>query len=83
MFALDVSMQVWPSQASHIACFLRAVVSEQQKCILENLILLVLNAQIVICSRKVRACEIFKVLCRVVREDHMAGFRLIQTEAII
>ena len=52
MHAAHVPMQIRPAHASHVATGIRAVVSQEQHCILEDVRLLVLDAQVVVVTRK-------------------------------
>jgi citrate lyase gamma subunit len=54
----DMAVKIWPSKTSNIAVQVRAVVSQQDQCVLENLRLLVLDAQVGIDMRKVRVVEV-------------------------
>lgn len=77
MLTLHMPVQVWPSQASHIARLIRTVVPQQQDRVLEDLVLLVLNAQIIILAGKVHMRKLLKVLRRIVRKHHIIGLRLL------
>jgi len=76
MLALDVTMQVRPTQASDITTPVRAVVPQQQYRVLENVIVLVLDSQIVIFLREIGIREILISLCRIVRENYIGGLGL-------
>lgn len=72
MLALDMTMEIGPSQASHVAFIVRTIVAEQQDRILENLILLIFDAEIVVRPGEVRVSELLEFLRRVIGEDHKA-----------
>lgn len=82
MLALNVAMQVWPSQASHVAICVRAIVSEQEDCVLKDLVIFIFDPKVIIFLRKVRVFEILERLHMVIRENHVARFSLPQTTDI-
>jgi hypothetical protein len=70
MLALDVPMQVWPSETCDIAVFVGAVVSKQQYGVLKDFILLIMDPQVVIGSREIFFLEFLKSTFRIIGEDH-------------
>lgn len=76
MLALGMPMQVRPSQTSRVTVRIRTIVPQQQNRILEDLIVFVLNPKIVVLPREVVANELVEILRRVIRENHIVGFRL-------
>ena len=86
MLCLDMSMQIRPAEACHLARRLWTVVPQQQDRILVDLVLLIFDAKIIIRLLKVRWRKVFISLLRLVCEyDKLrlcpamcAGFRLVQ-----
>lgn len=76
MFAFHMTMQVRPTQTGYVAVLIRTIVSKQQNSILEDLILLILDAQIVIGPSKVLFLEILIAAHRIVGKDHKGTFGL-------
>lgn len=54
MYALNVSMQVWPAQTSNITVSVRAIIPQQDKGIVSNAVVLVPDANVVIAARNIR-----------------------------
>lgn len=76
MLALNMPMEIWPSQTSNIAILIRAIISQQQNSIFKYLIPLVLNPKVVVRSHEIRFCEIFKLPRRIISEDYEIRFGL-------
>ena len=79
MLAFDVTVQVRPSQASHITASVRAIIPQQQNRILKDVVILILDPEVFILLREIGVREILKALSMVVCEDHIVGFRLQQS----
>lgn len=62
-------MQIWPAQTGNIAVLVRAVVSQQQDCVFEDLILLVLDAQVAVDLDEFVFLEILKSFVGRIGED--------------
>jgi GR25 family glycosyltransferase involved in LPS biosynthesis len=58
MLALYMAVQIWPPQASHIAVLIRAVVSQQKHCILEDLVVLIFNTEVFVRPSEVLLLEV-------------------------
>lgn len=86
MHCAHMAMEIWPTQASGIAARIRAVVSQQHNSVLENLLLLVANAHVLIFAEELVNLVILEALLGVVRENHSrcfgtamgASFRLVK-----
>lgn len=80
MLAFDVTMQVRPSQASYITTSIRAIVPQQQYCVFEDIVVLVLDPEVFVHLREIGVLEILIALGMIIREDNIVGFRLVQSK---
>lgn len=86
MGCLYMAMQIWPPQASNVTVNLRAIVLQQQPCVIEDTGILEVYAEVVVRFEEVGGRELLVTLLGVVGEDDMvrlcptvgACFRLIQ-----
>lgn len=72
-----MAMQIGPPQASYIAIVVGAVIPQQQNGILKDIVIRILNPEIVVLLRKVRARKVLVPFRVIIREDHVGRFRLI------
>jgi hypothetical protein len=70
MFRLDVTVQVWPAQTCHIAVFVWAIVSQQQHCVFENLVVLILDTEVFVRPSEVFLLEILISPHWIICEDY-------------
>jgi hypothetical protein len=70
----DVAMEIWPSHASHVAARIRAVVSQQQDSIFEDLWLLVRNTKVCVLLREICLLEVLEPLLPIVCEYYRSCF---------
>lgn len=70
MLAFHMTMQIRPTQAGYIAVLIGAIIPKQQNSVLEDLILLILDAQVFICPSKVLFLEILKASHGIVGKYH-------------
>ena len=70
-------MQIGPPQASYIAIVVGTVIPQQQNGILKDVVIRILNPEIVVLLRKVRARKFLVPFRVVIREDHVGRLRLI------
>lgn len=76
MLAFHMTMQVRPTQTGYIAVFIWAIIPEQQNSVLEDLILFILDAQVVIGSSKVLLLETLETSYGIVGKDHKGRLSL-------
>lgn len=69
MDALDMAVQVWPTQAGEIARGIRAIVSKKQNCVTHNVFVCVLDANVSVGCRGIFVRVFFESLLGVVGED--------------
>jgi hypothetical protein len=70
VFALDMSMQIWPAETGHIAISIRTIVSQEDDGIFKDIFIFIFDPQIVVCSVQLRVLKVFVALRGIVREDH-------------
>ena len=71
-----MAMQVWPSQASNITFRIRAIVTQQEYSILENVYILVLDTKVVVLLGEIILREVLKSLGRIIGEDNVVCLSL-------
>ena len=82
MFRLDMTMQIWPPEASHIAFLVWTVVTEEKYCVFKNHVLLIFDAQIVLNLDEILILEIFVPSFGVVCENDKRRFGLLTVSAL-
>jgi hypothetical protein len=76
MFALHMSMEVQPAQAGNITVFIGTVVPQEKHGVLEDLILLILDPEVVVCPGKVLLLKLFVSFRSIIGENHKIGLGL-------
>lgn len=71
-----MAIQVVPAQASHVARAIRAVISQNQFCVRQNLLVFKMYANAIQSFEEVVFGEFFVILGMVVRENDIVGFGL-------
>ena len=75
MLMANMTMQIWPSQACFIAVLIRAIVSQQQDSVFEDLRLFIADSKVLVCPEEVTFSIIFVPLLRIISKDHVCGLR--------
>lgn len=69
MLALNMAMQVWPSETCYITVLVGAVVSKQQYGVLEDLIFLIMDSQVLVGTREIFLLKFLESTFRIIGED--------------
>jgi len=77
MLALYMAVQIWPPQTSNIAVLVRAIVSQQEHCILEDLVVFIFDAEVFVRPSEVLLLEVLVSPYWIIRKDNKVGFRLV------
>jgi hypothetical protein len=80
MLGFYMAVQIRPPQAGHIAVLVRAVVSQQEHCVLENLIIFIFNAEVFVRPSKVLLLKVLVSPLWIICKDNIVGLRLIYNQ---
>lgn len=77
VLVLYMSMQIGPTETCDVAVLIRTVVSEQEYCVLQDFIFLVLDAKIAVNLDELGFVEVLKALVARIGEDDKGRFSLL------